>query len=189
MRDNTGELALQSACLIMQALTLLGIGELALAKFGAATEIVHPFGQPWGDDAGTAMMQSFDFGDDKTEVHELLPATISYLETVKKPRSMQLCFIVSDGSFSYKDRVRELVVQAQLRELLIVFVIIDSQNRQDRASLLDLKAFVTVNGRPVLRQYLDDFPFPFYVLVREPRSLPEKLADILRQWFDLANGD
>jgi midasin len=189
MRDNTGELALQAACLITQALTLLGIGELALAKFGETTAIVHPFGQPWGDDAGTAMVEAFDFADDKTEVHELLAATISYLESVKKARAMQLCFIVSDGSFSYKDKVHELVVQAQLRELLIVFVIIDSQNRQDRASILDLKSFVTVDGRPVLRQYLDDFPFPFYVLIREPRSLPEKLADILRQWFDLANAE
>ena len=29
--------------------------------------------------------------------------------------------------------------------------------------------------------------FPFYVLIKDPRKLPERLADALRQWFELAN--
>ena len=34
-------------------------------------------------------------------------------------------------------------------------------------------------------QYLDTFPFPFYVVLRDIAALPATLADLLRQWFQL----
>jgi midasin len=188
MKGETGALALESVCLITQALVLLDIGELSVAKFGEVTEIVHSFGEQWNDESGGSMVDSFQFDDEKTEVADLLLATISYLESMRKGESMQLCFIVSDGMFSNKERVRDLVIQAQLRKLLIVFVIIDSQNEKERQSILALRSFVNIGGKTMVAQYLDDFPFPFYVLLRDPESLPERLADALRQWFDLVNG-
>ena len=186
MKLNAGELALQSVCLITQALTLLGIGDLSVVKFGENTEIVHPFGEQWNDDSGAMLMESFHFDDKKTEVDELLEGSITYLESSKKSNSMQIAFIISDGYFSNKSKVRELVIQAQLRNILIVFVIIDRQN-ESRTSIIDLKSFVTINGKNVIVKYLDDFPFPYYVLIHDPKSLPTHLADVLRQWFDLAN--
>jgi midasin len=43
-----------------------------------------------------------------------------------------------------------------------------------------------VNGKPVFRKYMDDFPFPYYVLVRDIGALPRTLADMLRQWFEMS---
>jgi midasin len=188
MQDTTGGLAIESVCVITQALTLLGIGELAVVKFGDTTELVHPFGQPWNDQSGSALLKAFRFEDEKTHFTDLLETSIGYLQSVKRPGSMQICFILSDPfPVSDRDLVRQFVIQAQLRELLIVFVIIDSQNRGDRVSVLRTKSCVMVDGKPVMKEYLDVFPFPFYVLIQNATSLPEKLADILRQWFDLAN--
>jgi midasin len=187
MRDNTGELALEAVCLVTQALSLLGIGEFCVASFGEETKIVHPFGEQWNDDAGALMMDEFQFMDERTEANDLLEAAISHLEASKKSGSMQLCFIVGDGHFSNKDRVRELVNQAQLMGILIVYIIIDSQTRE-RQSVLKTRAFTGGTGMKVV-QYLDVFPFPYYVVIRKPEALPEKLADALRQWFDLANAN
>ncbi len=53
-------------------------------------------------------------------------------------------------------------------------------------SLLDIEAVSFADGRPVLRRYLDDFPFPYYVLLRDIGALPRTLADLLRQWFELS---
>lgn len=36
-----------------------------------------------------------------------------------------------------------------------------------------------------IRSYLDNFPFPFYVILRDINSLPTVLSDALRQWFEL----
>lgn len=53
-------------------------------------------------------------------------------------------------------------------------------------SLLDMQTVSFVGGRPVFRRYMDDFPFPYYVLLRDIGSLPRTLADLLRQWFELS---
>lgn len=37
---------------------------------------------------------------------------------------------------------------------------------------------------PSIRSYMDDFPFPFYIVLRDVTSLPETLSDALRQWFE-----
>ena len=36
-------------------------------------------------------------------------------------------------------------------------------------------------------KYMDQFPFWYYVILSEVNSLPNILADALRQWFELMN--
>ena len=36
--------------------------------------------------------------------------------------------------------------------------------------------------------YLEDYPFPFYVVAPDARALPDVLADAVRQWVELAAG-
>lgn len=38
---------------------------------------------------------------------------------------------------------------------------------------------------PEIRSYMDEFPFPFYIILRDVNALPETLSDALRQWFEL----
>lgn len=35
------------------------------------------------------------------------------------------------------------------------------------------------------QSYLDRFPFPFYMILRDVKTLPSVLSDALRQWFEL----
>ena len=37
---------------------------------------------------------------------------------------------------------------------------------------------------PSISSYMDDFPFPFYIVLRDMTCLPETLSDALRQWFE-----
>jgi midasin len=53
-------------------------------------------------------------------------------------------------------------------------------------SLLDMQTVSFVAGKPVFSKYLDSFPFPLYVLLREINQLPHTLADLLRQWLELS---
>ena len=32
---------------------------------------------------------------------------------------------------------------------------------------------------------MDEFPFPFYIVLRDVRALPHTISDALRQWFEL----
>jgi hypothetical protein len=40
-------------------------------------------------------------------------------------------------------------------------------------------------GRLVFKSYLDSYPFPYYILIREVEALPTALSDALRQWFEM----
>lgn len=44
-----------------------------------------------------------------------------------------------------------------------------------------------VQGKVVRRAYMDDFPFPYYLVVRDLHHLPDTIADAMRQWFELLN--
>jgi len=35
------------------------------------------------------------------------------------------------------------------------------------------------------RSYMDSFPFPFYMILRDINTLPGVLSDALRQWFEV----
>lgn len=186
MKDNTSDMALHSISLITQALTLLGIGELCVAKFGQDTEIVHPFGQTWNDDSGASLIDSFRFDEEKTNYDNLLFYSLQYLQSVRKTDAMQLFFIISDAvNLGNRDLIKQLVLQAQLKNLLVVFIIIDSQDKSKRPSVLDTRCLIN----NTVSYFLDEFPFPFYILINDPKKLPERLADALRQWFDLANNN
>jgi hypothetical protein len=46
--------------------------------------------------------------------------------------------------------------------------------------------FDPATGSPSAVPYLDDFPFPNYVLVRDTAGLPRALGGVIRQWVDAA---
>lgn len=40
-----------------------------------------------------------------------------------------------------------------------------------------------------INSYMELFPFPFYVVLRDIAALPSTLGDALRQWFQLISFD
>eukprot|EP00392_Amoebophrya_sp_AT5.2_P004892 g4901.t1 len=124
--------------------------------------------------------------------------------------SKQIMFIVTDGRFN-KHMVRAHVAQAISRQILPLLIIVDPQEDgncasstsaaarstsagappvaggSNKRSVFDLKGADYSTGQCVITPYLQDFPFPFYAVVRERESLPGLLADALRQWIEATN--
>ncbi len=71
---------------------------------------------------------------------------------------------------------------SEARGVLLAFIILDSP----AASLLDTQAVSFAGGAPSFAPYLDSFPFPFYIVLRDIAALPATLAALLRQWFELS---
>jgi midasin len=68
---------------------------------------------------------------------------------------------------------------------MIVFIIVDAVKG---SSILDLSqaSFEPDAGGEMklqMKRYLEDFPFPYYLVVRDVRELPSVLATALKQWF------
>ena len=54
-------------------------------------------------------------------------------------------------------------------------------------SILDIRVpvFKQAGAMPEIQSYMEHFPFPFYIILRNINALPETLSDALRQWFEL----
>ena len=100
----------------------------------------------------------------------------------------QLLLILSDGRGIYnegKDKVLERVRRLKLSNVFIVFVIIENTGSE---SVLDMKMalFDDVKG-PSVVPYLEQFPFSFYLILKDILNLPQSLSDAIRQWFELVS--
>ena len=67
--------------------------------------------------------------------------------------------------------------------VLLAFIVLDNPS----ASILDMQSVSFVQGKPMLSKYMDTFPFPLYIVLRDISALPQTLADLLRQWIELSN--
>ena len=53
-------------------------------------------------------------------------------------------------------------------------------------SILDIRMPIFQTGKLVgMHSYMERFPFPFYMILRDINALPDILSDALRQWFEL----
>ncbi|GAB1601935.1 midasin-like [Argonauta hians] len=201
MIDNhSKQLAFESLAVIANGLSLLETGELAICSFGESMQVVHAFGEQFSGHSGARLLQHFSFTQKKTNIALLLQqATALMMEgrqhyrTVQSgPDFSQLLLIVSDGRGLFSegmDFVKSAVRQAQTANLFVVFVILD--NPINRDSILDIRVpvFKDPGQLPEIKSYMDHFPFPFYIILRDIDSLPQTLSEALRQWFELVTAE
>ncbi|CAH1402253.1 unnamed protein product [Nezara viridula] len=187
MADNhSKELAFESLAVVSKALNLLEAGDLAVISFGEAVRVLHQLGETFTESSGARLMQEFSFDQKKTRVAAAVEAALG-LVSQRGPDSAQLLVIISDGRgvMSEGERVvRSAVRKANHTRLFIVFIIIDNPKTKD--SVLDIRLPV-FKGQKVMeiKPYMDAFPFPFYLILRDINNLPSVLSDALRQWFEL----
>lgn len=95
----------------------------------------------------------------------------------------QLVLVVADGRFHEKEALKRAVREAASKPgVLYAFIVLDNPNN----SILDMQTVSFVNGKPAFSKYMDTFPFPFYIVLRDIAALPRTLADLMRQWFELS---
>lgn len=95
----------------------------------------------------------------------------------------QLVLIVADGRFHERDALRRAVrMLAEQPGVMLAFLVLDSA----KSSVVEMQSVAFgADGKPTFTRYLDGFPFPYYMLLRDVTALPRALAGLMRQWFEL----
>ncbi|NXB28427.1 MDN1 protein, partial [Eulacestoma nigropectus] len=195
MIDNhSKQLAYESLAVIGNALTLLEVGQIAVCSFGETVQLLHPFHEQFSDQSGTRILRLCKFQQKKTKIAQFLESSANMFAAAQQlsqninPETAQLLLIVSDGRGLFlegKERVTAAVQAARNANIFVIFVVLDNPNSRD--SILDIKVpiFKGLGELPEIRSYMEEFPFPFYMILRDVNALPETLSDALRQWFEL----
>jgi len=185
-----GGLACEALALLCGALSRLEVGQLAVTSFAEQVQLLHPFDRPFSAEAGAHMMSRFTFAQQETDMETLLRTVVQTLRLARETQrggaaeQMQLCIIVSDGRRSPSWGDPSLWVRRAAEEkILLCFVIIDAAANKD--SILELQSVAYPDGKLTITKWIDAFPFPYYIVLRELRALPQVLSDALRQWFEL----
>ncbi|KAG0241019.1 AAA ATPase midasin [Mortierella sp. GBA43] len=186
------QLAYESLALISKALSQLEVGEIGIMSFGERVDLLHPFDQPFTGEAGARVLQRLGFDQTKTKVEEMMKTSIELLQHAKMNQSgaarsqelWQLQIIISDGICDKHESLKALVRQAAEHQIMLIFVILD--NKPEKSIMkMQTPRFSAVGGewKMTMGTYLETFPFDYYVVLQNINSLPETLADALRQYF------
>lgn len=189
-QNHAGGTALEALALISAALTRLEVGDIGVLRFGSEPTIVHDFSQAFTDSDGARVVSQFTFAQNATDMTKLAQAIVRLFETNAGSASssggaeyQQIVFIISDGRFGDKKGLQQWINEAQSKHMFVVFIIIDDTAKKN--SIMELKTVSYPGGKITISSYIDSFPFPFYVVLRNITSLPDTLASALRQWFEL----
>ncbi len=93
--------------------------------------------------------------------------------------------MLNEGRIQVESAVRE----ARQRGVFLVFLVLESS--ENRQSVLDVRmpVFDEAGNLQRMDSYMEHFPFPFYIILRDFERLPQVLSDALRQWFELINSN
>lgn len=190
-----GGVAIEALVTVCRAMSQLDVGKMAVASFGQQGNIklLHDFDQPFTADAGIKMISNLTFKQENTIANEPMADLLKYLNDMLDTAAMharlpsgynplqQLVLIIADGRFNEKEKLKHYVRDILSAKRMVAFLLLDSPNE----SIIDLKE-KTFEGNEIKSSgYLDSFPFPFYVVLKNIETLPKTLADLLRQWFEL----
>lgn len=190
--SGSGQLAFETLALVAKSLSMLEVGQICVVGFGNEVRVAHDFDKPFSSEAGAQIFQHFGFQQTKTNVRKLVADSIALFREARRKTFnagtdlWQLELIISDGVCEDHDTIRRLVRQAQEERIMIVFVIVDALLKNE--SIMDMSQAVfepdeTGDTKLKIKRYLDDFPFPYYLVVGDVKDLPGVLAQALRQWF------
>ncbi|CAL8083642.1 unnamed protein product [Calicophoron daubneyi] len=189
MSDNLcRQMTFDSLATVVTALNLLEVGQVGICSFGEDVRILHNLNETWFEDAGPAVLSRFTFEQSRTSMIKLLHNAIKLMQTSISSSSTgaipsQLLLILSDGVFS--EDPQDPCLQAAVRlardtRIFPVCLILDDVRKKH--SIFDLRRYT---GPGKLTPYMDAFPLPYYLVIREVTALPHLLSDALRQWFEL----
>jgi midasin len=100
--------------------------------------------------------------------------------------SMQLVFLISDGRIERDSRtaLKRLIREMTERNILLAMIIVEGKNKK-KDSIVNMKEVTFAKGKPVVKRFIEDYPFPYYIILEDMTALPEVLGDALRQWFEM----
>jgi midasin len=95
--------------------------------------------------------------------------------------------LISDGRIERDSRsaLRYLMREMFERNILLVMILVEGEKSQKKDSIIHMKEVTFEDGKPKFQAFIDDYPFPYYIILDDMQSLPEVLGDSLRQWFEM----
>ncbi|GJP54985.1 hypothetical protein CLOM_g13979 [Closterium sp. NIES-68] len=194
-----GHLALEAMATICRAMATIEVGEIGVVAFGEPGNVrmLHELDRPFSPEAAVQVISQFSFKQDNTIADEPMVELLRFLSGALDSAAMrysasagagggghleQLVLIVADGRFHEKETLRRTVRHAMGKGQLLAFILLDSP----ADSILDMQSVSFSDGVPSFSSYLDSFPFPYYILLRDIHALPRTLAGLLRQWLEFA---
>ncbi|KAJ1667618.1 hypothetical protein GGF38_002765, partial [Coemansia sp. RSA 25] len=205
------ELAYETLALVTTALNQLEVGQLSVVSFGESVSLLHPFDRPFDADAGARVLSRLTFGDDRTDVVQLMDASLQLYDAAAAAAGSadlwRLQLVISDGVCQDHPRLLRQVRAAMELRIMTVFIVLDRSalaagTSDGAAAAVDPEKDSIMNTQHVsfvkgpegkmemrVERYLDTFPFKFYVVLRDIHGLPAVLAETLRQYFSLVGGE
>ncbi|KAG7275417.1 hypothetical protein CRUP_030902 [Coryphaenoides rupestris] len=155
--------------------------DVVSCSFGETVQLLHPFQQQFSDESGARILRLCQFQQKKTRIAQFLESSAKmfvgarqHAPGITNSETAQLLIIVSDGRGLFlegKERVTSAVRAARAANVFVIFVVLDNPNSRD--SILDIKVpiFKGPGELPEIRSYMEEFPFPFYVILRDVNAL------------------
>ena len=191
-KSQAGDMALRALATLANGMSQLEIGQLGIASFGEDMKLLHPFNIPFTSESGVNVVSNFNFDAKRTRTALCVESSIAALEGARSvSSSMQLVFMISDGRIERDSRskLRRLIRQMAENNMLMVMIIVEGEENgsssKSSESILNMKEVSFVNGKPKIKHFIEDYPFPYYLVVADLAALPEILGDCLRQWFEM----
>uniref|UniRef100_A0A0D9XKA7 Midasin n=1 Tax=Leersia perrieri TaxID=77586 RepID=A0A0D9XKA7_9ORYZ len=190
-----GKVAIEALVTVCRAMSQLEVGQFAVASFGKKgnVKVLHDFDQVFNGEAGMNMISSLSFEQDNKLEDEPVADLLMHLNTmldtaVARSRTpsgnnplQQFVLIISDGKFHEKENLKRCVRNVLNKKRMIAYVLLDSHEE----SIMDSLEVSYQGAKLTMGKYMDSFPFPYYVMLKNIEALPRTLADLLRQWFEL----
>jgi len=189
-KSQAGDMALRALATLAYGMSQLEIGQLGIASFGDDMKLLHPFNIPFTSESGVNIVRNFKFDAKRTRTALCVESSIAALEGSHGGlSSMQLVFMISDGRIERDSRskLRRLIRQMAEKNMLMVMIIVEGKENGSKSneSILNMREVSFVNGKPKIKHFVEDYPFPYYLVVGDLAALPEILGDALRQWFEM----
>jgi midasin len=151
-------------------------------------------GKPFTDESGAAIFSQFSFDAKNTHLAATLSSITPVFEQARLQMSsgaadtLQLCFIVSDARIDSDNRLKLSHIMREMaeRHVLAVLVVMDCVEDTSNSIFATKVVEFTPTGI-VTSNYLDNFPFHYYIVIQKMESLPDVLAAALRQWFEMVS--
>jgi midasin len=185
-KSGAGEMALRAMATVAVGMNQLEVGELGVASFGDDMKLVHPFHMPFTSESGADVVRNFKFDQQRTRISLCVESAMTALEDAGGGSSMQLVFLISDGRIERDSRsaLKGLIREMLERNILLAMIIVEG-NEKKKDSILNMKEVSFEKGKPIVKRFIEDYPFPYYIVLDDVATLPEVLGDALKQWFEI----
>lgn len=185
-KSGAGDMALRAMATLAVGMNQLEIGELGIASFGEDMKLLHPYHLPFTSESGSDMVSNFGFNQQRTRTALCVESALASLEQYGGSSSMQLVFMISDGRIERDNRIalKRLMREMAERNILLAMIIVEGKGKK-KDSIVHMKEVSFEKGKPVVKQFIEDYPFPYYIILEDMSALPEVLGDALKQWFEM----